>query len=156
MIEKEIQKRANSSNTSILSDSLKQENISFKIPINNEFECVSCNHLWLWGYPSILTLGLVGNALCIVAFVENKLRWQTRLLCALLTVFDSLALILTFATRWPDVSFGISPVNLHRILCQVFTIANYWLPELSAWTLVEISIERLLSGILNEYTLLLN
>ena len=144
MAGKEVHKIENSTN--MLSDSLKQVNISSKISTNYEFECVFCKHLWLWGYPSILTLGLIGNALCIVAFAANKLRRETRLLCTLLTVFDSLALILTFATRWPDASFGISPINLHRILCQLFTIANYWLPELSAWTLVEISIERVLSG----------
>ena len=144
MTGKEAQKRENSTN--MLSESLGPVNISSQISTSYEFECVSCKHLWLWGYPSILTLGLVGNALCIVAFAANKLRRETRLLCTLLTVFDSLALILTFATRWPDVSFGISPVNLHRILCQLFTIANYWFPELSAWTLVEISIERVLSG----------
>ena len=126
--------------------SVKEVNISTLISTNFEFQCVFCERLWLWGYPTLLALGLIGNALCLVAFVEHKLRIETRFLCTFLAAIESLSLLITFATRWPDSAFGVSPANLHLLLCYTITIANYWLPELASWTLVVISIERVLSG----------
>lgn len=129
-----------------ISNSFKESNISSLISTFVEFECTSCDRLWLWGYPTIMALGFVGNALCLVAFAGHKLRRETRVLCTLLAAFDTLALLTAFASRWPDAAFGISPVNLHLLLCYIITFANYWLPELAAWTLVGISIERVFSG----------
>lgn len=111
-----------------------------------DFDCTFCTSLWLWGYPTLLALGLFGNVLCLVVFATHKLRHETRILCILLVLFDSLALISTFALRWPDAGFGVSLISLNIIICRVFTVANYWLPELAAWTLVLISLERYLSG----------
>ena len=125
---------------------VEEVNISMLISTNLEFECVFCEQLWLWGYPTLLALGLTGNALCLVAFAEHKLRIETRFLCTFLAAIESLSLLITFASRWPDSAFGISPANLHLVFCYTITIANYWLPELASWTLVVISIERVLSG----------
>ena len=113
---------------------------------DNDFEevCSSCEWLWQIGYPTILALGLTGNALCLVAFAVHKLRRETRLLCSLCAALDSLALITAFSSRWPDAAFGIS--IMHPVLCYVFNTANYSLPELAAWTLVYLSLERFLSG----------
>ena len=109
-----------------------------------EYECSLCERLWQIGYPTILAVGIVGNALCVVAFAVHKLRRETRLLCSLCAALDSLALVTTFMSRWPDAAFGIS--ILHPALCHVLTTTNYWLPELAAWTLVYLSIDRFLSG----------
>lgn len=111
---------------------------------NIEFECSSCEQLWQVGYPIILAAGLVGNSLCVVAFARNKLRLETRLLCSLCAAFDSLALVTAFASRWPDAAFGNSIIGPG--LSLVLNTANYWLPELAAWTLVYLSVERYLSG----------
>ena len=111
-----------------------------------EFVCTSCESIWRWGYPTLLALGLIGNALYLVAFAAHKLRRETRVMYTLLALFDSLSLLFTFTSRWPDAAFGISPINIHPILCNAFIVANYWLPELAAWTLVLMSIERSLSG----------
>lgn len=121
-------------------DSLSNENYV-------ELDCILCNRLWRWGYPTLLVLGILGNALCFVAFGAHKLRRETWLLCTLLSLFDSFSLISMFATRWPDAAFNISPINMNQFFCHIFIIVNYWLPELAAWTLVLISIERFLSGI---------
>ena len=126
--------------------SFKEVNLSTLISTNFELECAFCEQLWLCGYPILLAFGLVGNALCLVAFAAHKFRRETRYLCTLLATVDSLALVTVFATRWPDAAFDISPVHLHQALCHIITIANYWLPEVAAWTLVGISIERVLSG----------
>ena len=112
---------------------------------DTDFEvCNSCERLWQICYPSIFAFGLLGNILCLIAFAVHKLRRETRLLCSLCAALDSLALITTFSSRWPDVAFGIS--IMHPAICYVFNIANYWLPELAAWTLVYLSLERFLSG----------
>lgn len=124
----------------------KNMNVSSSIATSFEFECEICDRLWLWGYPIILVFGLVGNALCIEAFAAHKLRPETRLLCSLLAAFDLTALLLSFVTRWFDTTLEISLLNMHRVLCHLITIANYWIPELAAWTLVGISFERALSG----------
>lgn len=114
--------------------------------IKSTFECTFCGLLWLWGYPTLLAFGLIGNVLCLMAFAAHKLRRETRFLCTLLSVFDTLSLLVVFVFRWPDTAFGISPLNLPSISCHLFIFANYWLPELASWTLVLISIERCLSG----------
>ena len=111
-----------------------------------EYECTSCERIWRWGYPTLLALGLLGNALYLVAFSAHKLRRETRVMYTLLALFDSLSLLSAFTSRWPDAAFGISPINIHPILCHVFIVANYWLPDLAAWTLVLMSIERSISG----------
>lgn len=109
------------------------------------FECTFCESLWKFGYPTFLALGLMGNALCLLVFSsEQKLRQATRVLCALSALLDSLALGLAFAHRWPQAVFMSSPMS--TALCHVFTIANYWLPELAGWSLVYLSLERFLSG----------
>ena len=126
--------------------SFREVNLSTLISANFDFECSSCDRLWFWGYPSLLALGLVGNALCLVAFAAYKLRRATRFLCTLLAAFDSLALVTAFVTRWPDAAFDFSLVNMHQSVCYITNISNYWLPEVAAWILVGISVERVLSG----------
>lgn len=133
------------------SNLLKNDSISLKEEIQNSkyehvefFTCSSCERIWQIGYPSILAFGLIGNALCFAAFAAHKLRHETRLLCSLCAAFDSLALIASFASRWPDAAFGISALN--PVLCHVLVTANYWLPELAAWTLVYLTVERFTSG----------
>ena len=138
--------RTRGNSTIRLRVSFKEVNLSTLISANFEFECSSCDQLWLWGYPALLALGLIGNALCLVAFAAYKLRRETRLLCTLLAAFDSLALATAFITRWPDAAFDISLVHLHQSVCYIINISNYWLPEVAAWTLVGISVERVLSG----------
>ena len=109
-----------------------------------EYWCSSCERLWQVGYPTILAAGIVGNALSVLAFAVHKLRRETRLLCSLCAALDSLALVAAFMSRWPDAALGIT--IMHPALCHVLTTANYWLPELAAWTLVYLSINRFLSG----------
>ena len=141
MISKDIEsvKKQNNSNRAGESDDLAYNS-------NNEFECISCERIWLWGYPTLLGLGLLGNALYLVAFEAHKLRSEIRVMYTLLAIFDSLSLLSAFTSRWPDAAFGITPININPILCHVFIVANYWLPELAAWTLVLMAIERSLSG----------
>lgn len=138
--------RTRSNSTLRLRVNFKEVNLSTLISTNFEFECLFCQQLWLFGYPTLLALGLVGNVLCIMSFAAHKLRRETRFLCTLLAVFDSFTLVTAFATRWPDAAFGISLTNMHPAICHIITIANYSLPELAAWTLIGISIERVLSG----------
>lgn len=145
MYGEEIRTRGNT--TLRLRVSFKDVNLSTFISTNYEFRCAFCEQLWFLGYPTLLTLGLVGNLLCLLAFAAHKLRSETRLLCTLLAAFDTLVLFTAFVTRWPVIALDVSPVHLHRVFCHIITIASYWLPELAAWTLVEISIERVLSGI---------
>ena len=109
-----------------------------------EYECSFCERLSQVGYPTILAVGIIGNALCVVAFAVHKLRRETRLLCSLCAALDALTLVSVFVSRWPDTSFGISIT--HPALCHVLTITNFWLPEFAAWTLVYLSIDRFLSG----------
>ena len=111
-----------------------------------ELECKFCQRLWQIGYPTLLAAGLVGNVLCLIAFAAHNLRAETRILCSLCAALDSLALVTAFASRWPDAAFGTSILVMHPILCLVLNSANYWLPELAAWTLVYLSLERILSG----------
>ena len=110
-----------------------------------EYECSFCERLWQVGYPTILAAGLIGNALCLLAFAMHKLRRETQLLCSLCAALDSLALVTAFVSRWPDAAFGIY-IHGHPALCHVLFTANYLLPELAAWTFVYLSIDRFLSG----------
>lgn len=125
---------------------MTESNTSTTEPRLLEFDCSFCEILWRCGYPTLLILGFLGNALCLVAFAAHNLRRETRILCTLLLMFDSLSLLIVFASRWPEAAFGTSLINRHTILCPVFIVMNYWLPELPAWTLVLLSIERCLSG----------
>lgn len=114
---------------------------------NKEFEyieCKFCEWLWHYSYPTFLALGLFGNALCILVFTAHNLRRETRILCSLCSAVDSLALVSAFASRWPELTSAISEMN--PALCHALTIANYWLPELAAWMVVYLSLERFLSG----------
>ena len=111
-----------------------------------EFECHFCKQLWQYSYPTILLFGLVGNALCLLAYKAHKLRRETRLLCSFRAVLDVLSLNAAFASRWPDAAFGTDIMSLHPALCHLLLVANYWLPEFAAWALVYLSIERFLSG----------
>lgn len=111
--------------------------------------CGFCERLWQLGYPTLLALGLVGNALCLVVFAlcsKLALRRETRALCSVRAAVDSLALAFAFASRWPLEAFATHTVNANRVLCHVLAIGNYWLPELAAWTLVSLSFERSLAG----------
>lgn len=110
----------------------------------DNFECIFCDSLWQLCYPAFLAFGLCGNALCLLAFAAHTLRRETRLVCSVCATLDSLALAFAFASRWPDLTFAVSSMN--PALCHVLTVANYWLPELAAWTVAYSSLERFLSG----------
>ena len=111
-----------------------------------EFECLSCDRIWQYSYPTLLALGLVGNVLCLVAFTAHRMRRETQLLCYLKAILDSFSLVAAFVSRWPDVMFYIDIMTLHPGFCNALIMANYWLPEFSAWTLVYLTIERFLAG----------
>ena len=80
--------------------------------------CVFCERAWQWGYPLLLVLGLVGNALCIVAFAGPNLRPKTRALCCVLCALDSLALIVAFASRCVTL-FTTSSIRSLRCMVRI-------------------------------------
>ena len=61
--------------------------------------CTFCHRIWQCCFPLLLVFGLVGNALCLVAFAGPNLRPKTRALCCLLCALDSLSLVVAFITR---------------------------------------------------------
>ena len=54
-------------------------------------------------------------------------------------------MIVVVVHRWPAGALEYSLVDVHPVLCNALAYANTWLPELAAWTLVGVSLERLIA-----------
>ena len=84
--------------------------------VEDNFSAIFCHRVWQCGYPLILVLGLVGNALCLVAFAGPNRRPKTRTFCCV------------------DLCAGLPLTNCRMVRCIDFVV---WNKSLVHYTLIQ-------------------
>ena len=106
-------------------------------------------------YPLLLlVIGIVGNFLGFIITSRKKFKkLSTRNLLRFLAVLDTfylLQIVVDYLTN----TFNLDIRLISSIWCKAFTYLNYSICPVSSWSLVIISIERVLSITSSKYTLL--
>jgi hypothetical protein len=96
--------------------------------------------------PVIILLGLIGNLISIIVFTRKK--FQNTIFSTyyrFLVFIDSMALLFYASDKFMDIGFNLSIRGLNIHLCYFFKMSAYVFPSTSGWTLVIISLDRLIS-----------
>ena len=109
----------------------------------------TANVLKMYGLPILLALGTLGNILCIVTLRSAKFRLTSTGFLLTALAFSDMTVLYTGALRqWLIVMFSLDVREMSTASCKIQSFCTYYSVHLSAWTLVLITIERLLSVII--------
>ena len=99
-----------------------------------------------YGFPVLLALGTLGNCLCMGTLRSDKFRLTSMgFLLSALAFSDLLALYTGALRRWVDAAFLLDVRTVSNAACKIHTFFTYYSIHLSAWTLVLITLERLVA-----------
>ena len=102
--------------------------------------------LFLYGIPILVGLGSLGNVLCIVTMCSDRFRSTSMaFLLTALSLADLTALYTAPIHRWLIVISKFDVRVLSVASCKIHFFLSYYTVHLSAWTLVLITLERLVS-----------
>ena len=111
----------------------------------NTFYLIS-TRLFLYGIPILVALGSLGNVLCIVTMCSDRFRSTSMaFLLTALSLVDLTALYTAPIRRWLIVMSKFDVRVLSLASCKIHFFLSYYTVHLSAWTLVLITLERLVS-----------
>jgi hypothetical protein len=100
--------------------------------------------LWTFVPPVILLVGVFGNIMAfLVLFLRQVGKKTTRLLLVLLSMFDLLVLLTGLLRHWINAISGVDIRESSDAGCVIHKIIVYWSLQCAAFTLVLVSIDRL-------------
>ncbi|KAK6177803.1 hypothetical protein SNE40_015834 [Patella caerulea] len=106
---------------------------------------VIAKHLWTIVPPILLLLGTIGNVLTIVVFSRKAFRSTISIYLTLLAVSDTVVLYSGILRQWLYYLTEYDIRSYHIVTCKLLTWLIYTSLDISAWTIVAVTIERLIS-----------
>ena len=100
--------------------------------------------LWLYVPPVIILAGTVGNALSVLVFIQKKMRVKsTSVFLIGLAVVDTVVLYTGLLRWWIR---KLTRIDIRQLVdCRIHILLTYAFVQLSAWILVLVTIERVIS-----------
>ncbi len=109
-------------------------------------EDVVAEKLWQYVSPIIISVGVAGNVLSFLVMSRRQLDGLVISLCLkVLAVIDTLALLTGLLRQWIIAVFSVDPRATHLLVCKFHTFIVYWCLQVSAWIIVSITCERIIS-----------
>ena len=103
------------------------------------------HNLITYGYPLVIFLGIAINLMAFIVFSRKKLQntfYKTYFRAA--AIFDSLMLCLLPLYSFLQIQFAIDMTE-NSVGCIIFSFLQLFAPAVSAWLVVIISLDRMLS-----------
>lgn len=112
----------------------------------HDFACTPADYIVLIGIPIIMTLGIPGNILIMIAVLQRKFRnISTSLYLFTLAVSDMVCLFVNAMTnRWSWLIFDTTAYGHSTSLCRFVVFTTSISRCISAWMIVTLTIERFL------------
>lgn len=99
--------------------------------------------LLLYVPPVLLVLGFIGNVLSFFILRHKTMtRQSTTLFLAVLSIADSLVLLVGLLRKWVGEISGIDIQSESMALCKLITVFAYCISHYSVWLIVAVTIER--------------
>ena len=93
----------------------------------------------------LVAIGLIGNSLSFAVLVKTDLRkLSTTAYLIVLSVCDNIVLlnVLVVSILGSEVLLDKNILNVHLSLCLIYTFLPFWIPQISAWCFVAVTLER--------------
>ena len=102
--------------------------------------------MWKFTPPFLIVLGLMGNSLSFIVLRFTRMRNSpVSVYLAALAVTDNFTLLVGLLRHWVITAIGIDMRTVTDTGCKIHVFLTYCSPQLSAWILVAVSVERALS-----------
>ena len=102
--------------------------------------------LWRYIPPFLLTIGIVGNMLSMITLTRKNLRkTATSMFLIALSVTDTMVLMTGMLNSWLTSVYRMDMRRFSDIGCRVHWSVTYFSVHMAPWTLVTISLERLVA-----------
>ena len=104
--------------------------------------------LWRYVTPIIVFPGIICNVICIITLQTKAFRGSaTAFLLTALAVVDSVSLLVGALHVWMTHVARLEIRTMSDPVCRIHSFFNYLTVQLSAWTLVLVTLERVISVI---------
>ena len=114
--------------------------------MNTYPDYVTAHNLGLYGYPTIIVIGTIGNLLTFLIMLKPSMRMtSTCFYMAALAIFDTLALYFNCFTKWLAFFEGLDALKVSSAACKTINFMSYTCFDIAVWTLVAMTIERFLA-----------
>ena len=102
--------------------------------------------LWEYVTPVLVFPGIIGNVVCIITLQTKSFRGSaTAFLLTALAAVDSVSLLAGALHTWLIHMFTLEVRTMSDPACRLHTFLTYLSVQLSAWTLVLVTLERVVS-----------
>lgn len=103
-------------------------------------------YLGIYGYPALIVIGSLGNALSFVVMTRKTMvTVSTCFYMAVLAVADTIVLYFSCLRRWITYLQNYDTSNVSPAGCKTLTFITYWCFQFSSWILVVMTIDRFLA-----------
>ena len=94
--------------------------------------------------PLIVLTGVVGNSLCIATLTFAKVTSTAVFLINLAWADLTVTVVGQLCRVFPNTMFGFDTARYHPWICKIWFFLNHSAATISSWTLVAVSIERVI------------
>ncbi|CAH1796313.1 unnamed protein product [Owenia fusiformis] len=116
------------------------------LTMEDHIEYKASEAIWKYVSPFLIFGGLIGNTLSIVVLMCSKMRQTTSsLYLSTLAVSDSLVLVLGLGRHWMRSVVGTDIREVEEWLCKAHLFLLYSAVDFSAWILVAVTIDRVIT-----------
>ena len=100
-------------------------------------------NLWLYGWPPLCMMGIVGNSLVLLVLRRDGLvRTSANVYLSALAVGDSLVLMVVSVAVFPGLVWDLWVDNTSKLACRVVWPLHDTLVDASIWLIVAFTVER--------------
>ena len=122
-----------------------QTRITLDDLLSQYWEYTTAHNLCLYGYPSILILGTVGNLLTLAVMINSGMRRRsTGFYMSALSVFDTSVLYTSCFRQWLSLLNDSEVLSLSNASCKTFNFLSYTFFDIAVWLLIVMTCERYL------------
>lgn len=115
----------------------------YEEPLLEYKEYVLQKRLLLYVPPILLVLGVVGNLLSFIILMRRSMRGcSTYLYLAVLSITDTLVLIVGLLRLWVGELTGYDPRDHTNGMCKAINVVGYTISIYSVWLIVAVTVER--------------
>ncbi|KAK2167040.1 hypothetical protein LSH36_32g06007 [Paralvinella palmiformis] len=107
-------------------------------------EDIHAHNIWIYGAPTLLALGTIGNSLSILVMLRKSLRlYTTSLYLIVLAIVDTAVLYTGLLRYWIRELSNIDIRTLSVASCKFHIFLVYFLMQFESWIIVCVTVERL-------------
>ena len=100
-------------------------------------------HLLIYVPPVLILLGTLGNVLSFIILMRRSMRgYSTYLYLAVLSITDTLVLIVGLLRMWVGELTGYDPRDHTNGMCKTINVIGYTISIYSVWLIVAVTVER--------------